>query len=223
VILGSKVHKVRLCTATTLLELNVKDGRKVDIVPILDAGDGSGDGDLIRKDTGARVRTNIPRQLEFIRTRKARLPVHYRQVIRLLKWWAEQLKREDDSVRFKSYLSELVCAHLLDRGVVFTSYPDALASIFSYIKTSGLTEPIIFADYYERATVPRAAHGIMTVIDPVNPSNNIVSDYTERNRQTIVTAASRALDAIDFAEYAATTGEAVTAWAEVLGPQFRGR
>jgi tRNA nucleotidyltransferase (CCA-adding enzyme) len=197
-----------------------RDGRSVDVVPILDAGDGSGNGDLIRKDTGARVRTNIPRHIEFVRKRKARLPIHYRQVIRLLKWWAEQLKL-DDNFRFKSYLSELLCSYLLDMGVDFKSYTDALARIFTYVKESGLTDPIIFEDYYKRSAVPSAAFATMTVIDAVNPENNIVADYTELNRHAIVAAAGEALDAIVYAEYSADQGEAVSAWREILGHQFK--
>lgn len=204
------------------VRISYRDGRTVDVVPILDAGDGSGDGDLIRKDTGTHVLTNIPRHIEFVRKRKAALPVHYRQVVRLLKWWAEQLKRQDDIFRFKSYLSELICSRLLDMGADFTSYPEALAKIFTYIKDTGLTEPIIFEDYYKRSAVPRAAYGTMTVMDAVNPENNIVADYTEGNRSQIIAAANKALDAIDYAEYSADRGEAVALWTEILGQQFRG-
>ena len=204
------------------VSIEYKDGRTVDVVPILDAGNGTGDGDLIRKDTGQRIHTNIRKHIEFVRRRKARLPVHYRQVIRLVKWWSEQVKDEDEGFRFKSYLAELLCAHLFDAGVDFTNYPDALAHIFAYIKKSGLLEPIIFEDYYKRSAVPSSAHGRMTIIDAVNPSNNIVSDYSEGNRLAIVKAASAALDAIVYAEYTANKSEAIAAWREVLGGQFRG-
>lgn len=201
-----------------------KDGRRVDIVPILDAGDGSGDGDLIRKDTGDKVRTNVSRHIEFVRVRKVRCPVHYRQVIRLLKWWAAQQKAQDETFRFKSYFAELLCSHLLDTGADFSSYPEALASIFTYIKVTGLTTPIIFEDYYERSVVPDSVHGIITVIDAVNPENNIMRDYTENNRRAIVTAASAALDAIDYAEFIPShqRNDAIAAWTEILGHQFRG-
>ena len=199
-----------------------KDGRRVDIVPILDSGDGSGDGDLIRKDTGAKVRTNVRRHIEFVRVRKARCPVHYRQVIRLLKWWAVQQKGRDENFRFKSYFAELLCSHLLDTGTDFSSYPNALASIFTYIQVTGLTTPIIFEDYYQRSAVPDSVHGIITVIDAVNPQNNVMRDYTETNRRAIVSAAGAALDAIDYAEYVPKRAEAVAAWAEILGGQFMG-
>ena len=204
------------------VSIEYKDGRTVDVVPILDAGDGTGDGDLIRKDTGERIRTNIRKHVEFVRRRKARLPIHYRQVIRLVKWWSEQRKHDDQSFRFKSYLAELVCAHLFDAGVDFANYPDTLAQIFAYIKKSGLLEPIIFQDYYKRSEAPSSVHGRMTVVDAVNPNNNIVSDYSETNRLAIVAAASTALDAIVYAEYTPHRSEAVAAWREVLGGQFRG-
>src|ERR1700682_3883216 len=40
-----------------------RDGRKVDVVPVIDAGDGTGDGPVIHKNSGARVLTNVRRQL----------------------------------------------------------------------------------------------------------------------------------------------------------------
>ena len=201
-----------------------KDRREVDVVPVIDAGVGNGDGNLIRKDTGEPLRTNIPRHIEFIRTRKARQPVHFRQGIRLVKWWAEQLKLQDETFRFKSYLSELLCAHLLDQCEVnFQNYTEMLMGVFGYLTRTGLTEPIIFEDYYQRSAVPRSAAGIMTVIDAVNPTNNIVADYTESQRQAIVTAAAAALDAIADAEYTPYSAQAASDWQEVLGAQFRGR
>ena len=86
------------------VSLVYKDGRRVDIVPILNAGDGSGDGDLIRKDTGAKVHTNVRRHIEFVRVRKARCPVHYPQVIRLLKWWAVQQQGRDKNFSLQELL-----------------------------------------------------------------------------------------------------------------------
>jgi tRNA nucleotidyltransferase (CCA-adding enzyme) len=199
------------------------DGREVDVVPILDAGTGDGDGDLITKDTGARVSTNIPLQLEFIRKRKRHLPVRYRQGIRLLKWWAKQLKDNDPGFRFKSYLAELVCTHLFDTGAGdLGNYPSFLMAVFAYIQRSGLREPIVFADYYHRSSVPAAAHGVMTVIDPVNPRNNVVFDYTEGERTAIVNAAGAALDALTEAEYTPYPSAAVAEWQTILGRQFRG-
>jgi SMODS domain-containing protein len=199
-----------------------RDGRKVDVVPVLDAGDGTGDGDLIHKNTGVRVRTNVRKQLEFIRLRKSRCPVHYRQVIRLIKWWVHELKMTNPDFKFKSYLTELICARLLDDGIDMIDYPEALAAFFSYIVESGLRRPVIFEDYYRRSAVPANAHGIMTVIDPVNPSNNIVGQYTDFDRGAIVAAAQAALDAVDEAAFAAGKGQAVAAWRDVLGTGFQG-
>jgi predicted nucleotidyltransferase len=199
-----------------------RDGRKVDVVPVLDAGDGTGDGDLINKNTGLRVRTNVRKQLEFIRVRKSRCPAHYRQLIRLVKWWAQEQKSANREFKFKSYLAELICARLLDDGIDMTDYPEALAAFFSYIVESGLRRPVIFEDYNGRSAVPANAHGIMTVIDPVNPSNNIVGHYTDADRQAIVAAAQAALDALDEAAFAAGKGQAVAAWRDVLGTGFQG-
>ena len=198
-----------------------RDGTKVDVVPVLDVGDGSADGYLIEKDTGLRILTNIRRHLEFIRVRKERVPVHFRQVVRLVKFWVRLQKMIDADLRFKSFLVELLCAHLLDQGVDMSDYAEALGAFFEYVVRSGLRETVVFDDYYDGSAVT-VAKGVITVIDPVNPSNNVTADYTEQGRKRIVDAAQAALDAIDYATYAPTKGEAVAAWREVLGTGFQG-
>ncbi len=198
-----------------------RDGTKVDVVPVLDVGDGSEDGYLIQKDTGIRVLTNIRRHLEFIRERKKRVPVHFQQVVRLVKFWIRLQKTDEADFRFKSFLAELLCAHLLDQSVDISDYAKALGAFFEYVVRSGLREPVVFDDYYtgSSVTVPT---GVITVVDPVNPGNNVAASYTEHDRKRIVVAAQAALDAIDYATYVPTKGEAVAAWREVLGTGFQG-
>ena len=198
-----------------------RDGTRVDVVPVLDVGDGSSDGYLIEKDTGERVLTNIRRHLEFIRARKKRVPVHFRQVTRLVKYWIRIRTIDDADFRFKSFLAEMLCAHLFDQHVNMSDYAGALGAFFEYVVRSGLREMVVFDDYYDSSAVT-IARRVITVIDPVNPGNNVASSYTEHDRERIVDAARAALDAIDYATYARTKGEAVAAWREVLGTGFQG-
>jgi tRNA nucleotidyltransferase (CCA-adding enzyme) len=200
--------------------ITYRDGTKVDVVPVLDAGDGTGDGYLVRKDTGERVLTNIPKHLEFINERKRRLPQHYRQVIRLVKYWVRLQKMANSDFRCKSFVVELLCAHLLDRGVDMTDYTEALAGFFSYVVESGLREVVVFDDYYKTSAVPADARSVITIMDPVNPANNVTSSYTEAERALLVGAAHEALDAIDYATYAPQKGEAISGWRDVFGSSF---
>lgn len=198
-----------------------RDGTKVDVVPVLDLGDGSADGHLIQKDTGIRVLTNVRRHLEFIRERKKRVPVHFRQVVRLVKFWIRLQNTADSNFRLKSFLAELLCAHLLDQGVDMSDYAEALGAFFEYVVRSGLREVVVFDDYHKSSAVT-VAKGVITVIDPVNPDNNVAATYTEIDRRRIVDGAQAALDAIDYAAYASTKREALAAWREVLGTGFQG-
>jgi tRNA nucleotidyltransferase (CCA-adding enzyme) len=194
---------------------------KVDVVPVLSSGSDD-NGYLIAKD-GERLFTNVSQHLEFVRARKTRLPDHYAQVVRFMKWWA-RLRKDEDPANFKckSFLLELLVAHLADRAVDLTEYPTALARVFAYICQTGLRERIAFTDYYPGSKLPRSATGPIEIFDPVNPTNNVAIRYTESDRTRLVTLASEALDAITEALYASTKERAVRRWQVVLGPTFRG-
>lgn len=195
-------------------------GLDVDVSPVI-CDDGTTDyGYLIKKNTGERVLTNIPLHLTFIRTRKEKQPHHYRQVIRMLKWWARNLKKNDDNFRFKSFLIELLCAHLADNGQVMKDYIDAMESFFIYIIKSQLQERIYFTDNYKASDLPAKSSTAMEIFDPVNSSNNIVSNYTDTDRLAIVEAAHDALDAINEARFATTQERAVNCWRRIFGPTF---
>lgn len=197
-------------------------GLDVDVVPVLYEGDGDDRGYLITKDSGDRVLTSVPLHIEFIRARKRAQPVHFRQVIRLIKWWARLQKAEREDFRFKSFMTELICAHLVDNGLDMSDYPRALERFFAYIVSSGLRQQIAFTDNYKPSQISVPADVPIQVIDPVNPENNVASRYTEADRRMIVEAAHDAMDALLEARESDTKGRAVSCWQDVLGPSFRG-
>jgi tRNA nucleotidyltransferase (CCA-adding enzyme) len=194
-------------------------GLDVDVVPVIADDDEKDYGCLIVKDTGKRVRTSIPRHLEFIRKRKNAQLDHFAQVVRLVKWWVRQRKSEDTSFRFKSFMVELICAKLADEGLDCSDYPRALERIFTYVVTTGLKERIIFTDYYESDAASASTDPIQ-IFDPVNSENNVAAQYSDADRKAIVEAATDALDAITEAHYATTQGRAVEMWKLVFGPSF---
>lgn len=197
----------------------ITTGNEVDIVPILYSGDPQWRGDLVSQDDGSTLMTSVPLHLEFIRKRKTANDKHFAQLVRLVKFWAGRLKAEDPDFRFKSFMIELILAHLADQGVALSDYPEALSSFFTFIATDAFKTTIAFADYYDPKTCVTTPAPVR-VWDPVNCENNVSRLYTAVNRDKLVDAALLAGDAIDGALYATTKSETVRLWQKVLGPSF---
>lgn len=202
----------------------VGSGLSVDAVPVLYDGAADNVGDLINKHTGARVRTSVSQHLEFIRTRKKAHPDHFAQVVRLAKQWVKHMKRtKGESFRFKSFIVELVIAHLADTGQTLSNYPDALEAFFDYVADTGLQERIAFTDFYAVSKLPSTSTGAaIEIFDPVNWENNVAEQYTDSERRMIVEAAADAADALSEARYSDTKGRAVERWQSVFGTTFKG-
>lgn len=196
-------------------------GLDVDVVPVLYEGAKNDIGYLVDKNTGDRLLTSIPMHLEFIRKRKGDNPTHFAQVVRLLKWWVRQRKIEDESFKCKSFMLELLVAHLADQGLDLSDYPNAIEKILAYISTTGLEKRIVFGDYYPKTKIPGQNFGAIEIFDPVNPENNIAGKYSVSDRERLVQAASDAGDAIAEAHYANTKGRAIECWQMVFGPSFQ--
>jgi hypothetical protein len=194
-------------------------GLNVDVVPVIYEGEPDDRGYLVSKETGDRIYTSVRLHKEFVRERKRRSP-HYAQVVRLLKWWARTQKSLNPQFRMKSLVIELLCAHLQTLEVEDGDYAKYLESFFVYIVKSQLKERIAFFDYYKAGDLP-PQKDIIEVFDPVNPLNNITSNYDELTRYAICEAAHTALDSIGEAHYATTKDRSVNLWKNVLGPGFR--
>ncbi len=197
-------------------------GLNVDVVPVQYKGDSDDRGYLFAFDGDEPVLTSIPLHLAFIRKRKDQQKTHFAQVIRLVKWWVRLRKSKDDSFRMKSFMTEMILAHLADSGVSMADYPIALEKVFGYIVKSRLKARISFTDYYPASKLPGPTGKAMEIFDPVNETNNVAAIYDDTHRQKIVSAAQEALEAISEARFATTRGRAIECWQDVLGPSFRG-
>ena len=195
-------------------------GLDVDVVPVLYEGEADDVGYLIEKNTGDRVKTSVTQHLKFIRARKDARPEDFAQLVRLLKWWVRQMKRRQADFRFKSFMIELLCAHLADGGVDCSDYPSALEHVFAYIVRTELGERIAFTDFYKASELPEATTAEIEIFDPVNADNNVARRYSRQQRLIIVAAAQEAGDALAEAAYATTKQRAVERWRTVLGPSF---
>ncbi|MFZ2998836.1 MAG: CBASS oligonucleotide cyclase [Undibacterium umbellatum] len=196
-------------------------GLDVDVVPVLYAGKPDWRGDLISQDDGSFLETSIPLHLEFARKRKQAQPVHFAQVVRLVKYWARRKKLENEDFRFKSFMIEMILAKLCDNGTNFSDYPEALQSFFTYVAQTGLRERIIFEDYYKASCVGKLSDPVQ-IMDPINESNNVARLYTSVNAEAIVEAALEAGDAIDAALMAPNKELTLHYWQQVFGPSFSG-
>ena len=194
-------------------------GNEVDIVPILYEGDPQWRGNLVSQDTGEMLMTSVPMHLEFIRKRKAGNDRHFAQIVRLLKFWAQIRKQENESFRFKSFMIEMTVAYLADRGTTLNDYPEALQSIFTYLASDEFRTAIVFDDYYDLSSCAATSDPVR-IWDPVNCQNNVANQYTVANRDMIVEAALEAGDAIDAALRAITKGESIRYWRKVFGSTF---
>ena len=200
-------------------------GLKIDVAPVLYEGEPDDRGYLITRQ-GDRVLTSVTLHLAFIRTRRNAAGPNYRELIRLLKAWIREAKRNDEDLRCKSFLIELIVAHLWDHGwngepLAVNDYPRAFEQVLSFIAQTELRSPVVFTDFYP-ATAVTASNDPIQVWDPVNPANNVARTYTDADRQRLVKTATTALEDIAWAASAPTKGEANDAWSNVLGPGFEG-
>lgn len=195
-------------------------GLDVDVVPILYDGDPDWYGNLLSQDDGTFLATCIPRHVEFIRRRKEAQETDFAQVVRLVKFWVCNVRRENEKFRFKSFMVELLLAHLADQGLSFADYPEALQHLFTYIGRTDLRQLVMFSDYYAPRDVGKFSERVR-VIDPVNPKNNASRLYTKEQAEAIVNAALDAGDAVESALTATSKSDTARYWQKIFGPTFQ--
>ena len=194
-------------------------GLDVDVVPIIYEGAPNWYGCVVSQRNGSLLKTSIPLHLEFIRKRKSNQKRHFSQIVRLLKFWKKEKKKEIDGFRFKSFMIELILAKLADDGYDFSNYVEGLQHFFTYLAKSNIRELIAFTDYYEESELLDYPEPVK-IIDPVNAENNASKLYTSVEADMIVEAAIEAGDAIDSAIYATTKEKTVIYWQKVFGTSF---
>lgn len=195
-------------------------GIDIDVAPIYYEGDPQWRGYLWDRRTGERLLTSIPQHIDFIKARKEKHPIHFTQVVRLLKWWSRQRERDSEPLALRSFLIELLAAKVSDLGHSFADYHEALEHFFLYIQRTRLRERIAFTDFYQLTDLPSQNNGPIEIFDPVNPQNNVASDMTEAIRTLLLTRVDEALDALSYAKTCQTKGDALACWQDVMGPTF---
>lgn len=154
-------------------------GLDVDVVPVLYEGASDDVGLLVDRHDGSRLITSITLHLRFIRDRKQKYGTNFAELIRLTKWWRRQATNQGHGdLKFKSFMIELLWAHLADGGLDLSDYPTALESFFQYVVQTEFDDIVTFTDFTKAADLPSRNSSIpIEVIDPVNPANNVATRY----------------------------------------------
>ncbi|NEA30223.1 CBASS oligonucleotide cyclase [Streptomyces sp. SID13031] len=198
-------------------------GLNVDVVPVLYEGDDDDIGYLVNKSSGARMLTSITLHLQFIRDRKKSYGANFAELIRITKWWRRQATNQNHpDLKFKSFMIELLWAHLADEGLDLSDYPTALEGFFQYVVQTEFDDIVAFTDFSKPGDLPGRSSAPIEVIDPVNPENNVAVRYDSAAKSLILAACSDAFDALSEARFATTKTRSVDCWQTVLGPSFRG-
>jgi hypothetical protein len=185
----------------------------VDVVPVIPNGGPDRAGVILNRRTGEWVETSIPAHVRFIEECAALHP-SFRELVRLTKRW-----RQEANVRFKSYLIELIWAHVIRKKLVTeTDLDEALLGFFAYVVRSELREPIWFQKADD--VPPELPKAQVVVLDPVYPANNVAGGVDALQRETFVAACRNALESLASAQTAPDRPTARRYYQSVFGPHF---
>lgn len=189
----------------------IGSGLSVDIVPVIENPWKPGYGWQYDIHNGSRVETCAPCQVKFVQTRKD-ADANFRTLVRLGKRWSRHAE-----IKLKSFMVELVMAHLLDKNGNSGSIEQRFRDFLLYIAQSGLKEVIRFPENGLSLFTPTFTDPVV-ILDPVNSSNNVASRLTEAERVEIVDAAQSSWEAAYFASQ--SDGEEEV-WKELFGARFK--
>jgi hypothetical protein len=187
----------------------VGTGLSVDVVPVIEDSEKAGYGWQYDLQDGSRMQTCAPCQIKFVRDRKNR-DRDFRTLVRLAKKWRNHAELN----ALKSFVIELIMAHILDAKGSSGSVEQRFRRFLLYIAQSGLNDKLQFAENVEPFG---SFDNPVVILDPVNSLNNVASRITEDERKEIVAAAQSAWEAAHFAS-AEDNNEV---WKELFGPRFR--
>jgi hypothetical protein len=188
-------------------------GLEMDLVPLL-AIDGPDDYGWQPSSRGdAPVKTSVPKQLEFIRTRKQAY-TNFTALVRLLKSW-RNFHDLDDS--FRSFTIELIASHLQDTRGTPSSLEEGLLRFFLYVAESELRTPISFKECGTPKIFPKQR---VVILDPCNADNNVASRITDQDCQTIVTKCRETWETLTYARNYDGKTQTLELWKEAFGRSF---
>jgi hypothetical protein len=187
----------------------VGSGLSVDVVPVIEDPNKPGYGWQFDLQDGSKMQTCAPCQIKFVRDRKNR-DKDFRTLVRLAKKWRNHAELR----ALKSFVIELLVAHILDAEGNSGSVEQRFRRFLLYIAQSGLNEKLQFP---ENVASIGSFDDPVVILDPVYSLNNVASRITEAERAEIVAAAQSAWEAAHFA----SAEDDNEVWKELFGPRFR--
>lgn len=196
----------------------------VDVAPIVkDDSLKITNGGHIPRDDGWRL-TSVTAHNDFVSKRtgeskKVSGPVKFNRLVRMVKWWNNL---QGPLVQPSIFCELVTAAAIRDTGVT-GEWQTSLRQVFSFLRKHGLTQPIVFDDYYDPKKVTLAT-GTVVVLDSVNAKNNVTAFWTSDTRHQFLDRVEEAYDASTSAWSAERDGdeeEAVDHWCRVFGEDFR--
>jgi hypothetical protein len=187
----------------------VGSGLSVDVVPVIEDPSKPGYGWQFDLQDGSTMQTCAPCQIKFVRDRK-NMDKDFRTLVRLAKKWRNHAELEP----LKSFIIELIIAHVLDTQGNKGSVEERFRRFLLYIAQSGLKEKIQFP---ENVAPFGSFTNPVVILDPVYSRNNVAGRITEAERVEIVAAAQSAWEAAHFA----SAEDDNEIWKELFGPRFK--
>ena len=153
-----------------------------DLVPLLATKDP--ERQILVRSDGERRETSVQKHIDFIKLRTDKSNavagrVKFNEVVRLFKWWRCFRQTQDGAslTDVPSFLVNLLCAHAFDARGVRETYDETVADWFGYLaRAIRKRTPIYFTDYLAAPNLATSA--VLAVCDPVNPENNVVSNWS---------------------------------------------
>ncbi len=187
----------------------VGTGLSVDIVPVIEDPKKAGYGWQYDLQDGSRMQTCAPCQIKFVRDRKNQ-DKDFRTLVRLAKKWRNHAELK----ALKSFVIELIMAHILDTEGGAGSVEQRFRRFLLYVAQSGLKEKLQFP---ENVAPFGSFNDPVVILDSVYSLNNVAGRITEAERVEIVAAAQSAWEAAHFA----SAEDDNEVWKELFGPRFR--
>jgi len=151
-----------------------------DLVPLFTAGDP--EKQILVRTTGEQIVTSVQKHTEFIKSRTQKSDekkgvVLFNECVRLMKWWRDtKCAKADYLTDVPSIVVDLLCAKAFDKRSVQSTYAQTLSEWCTYLAhVVSNKESVSFSDYTSKAG--QAISGEWSVIDPVNPDNNIAQRF----------------------------------------------
>ncbi|MGB3479867.1 MAG: CBASS oligonucleotide cyclase [bacterium] len=189
---------------------------KVDVVPIIPINKNSHNewGWLMHKHSSERLKTSIPLHLKFIQKRKETFK-KYAAFVRLTKWW-----KSIWDAPIKSFIIELIWAHLIDTAEIPDSFCDGFPYFFKYILKTQLKDRVIFSDNYSPSDVTRNSTDLVQIYDPVNSENNVAKTVNSNDYTNIIKHSQSTMNIVMMATCAPSKTKAIEQWQRILGTSF---